>query len=133
MCRSLLNLAAGRRVNMLCIFVDWRGTSAGGQILGSNYHNFTRFRLVDLAQAHTDLVNAKIMRFADSLCLPEQGCDREGIIREYNISGAHAPQEDSYKYKYLLDVDGMTFSGGFLGLLRSGSLVFKVHLPYVVV
>ncbi|KAJ7871107.1 lipopolysaccharide-modifying protein [Mycena leptocephala] len=94
---------------MLCIFVDWRGTSAGGQILGSNYHNFTRFRLVDLAQAHTDLVDAKIMRFADPLCLPEQS----------------APQEDSYKYKYLLNVDGMTFSGRFLGLLRSGSLVFK--------
>jgi hypothetical protein len=73
------------------------------------------------------------MRFADLLCLPEQGCDREGIIREYNISGANAPQENSYKYKYLLDVDGMTFSGRFLGLPRSGSLVFKVHLPYVVV
>ncbi|KAF7333383.1 CAP10 domain-containing protein [Mycena venus] len=103
----------------------WRGTATGGQILGDNYHNFTRFRLVDLAQAHPDLVDAKIMRFADLLCLPEQGCDREGIIREYNISGANAPQENSYKYKYLLDVDGMTYSGRFLGILRSGSLVFK--------
>lgn len=83
---------------------------------------------MDLSQAHADLVDAKITRFADPLCLPEQGCDRAEIIREYNISGALVPQENAYKYKYLLDVDGMTYSGRFLGLLRSGSLVFKVRL-----
>ncbi|KAJ7114282.1 glycosyl transferase family 90-domain-containing protein [Mycena epipterygia] len=102
----------------------WRGTATGGQIIGSNYRNFTRFRLVDLAQAHPDLVDAKITKFADLLCLQEDGCDREGIIREYNIGGG-APQENIYQYKYALDVDGMTYSGRFLGLLGSGSLVFK--------
>ncbi|KAJ6527455.1 glycosyl transferase family 90-domain-containing protein [Mycena capillaripes] len=105
----------------------WRGTATGGQIIGSNYRNFTRFKLVDLAHAHPDLVDAKITRFADLLCLQEDGCDREGIIREYNIGGG-APQENIYRYKYALDVDGMTYSGRFLGLLGSGSLVFKATI-----
>ncbi|KAJ7259771.1 hypothetical protein C8J57DRAFT_491164 [Mycena rebaudengoi] len=43
-----------------------------------------------------------------------------------NITGNKSPREDAYKYKYLLDVDGNTFSGRFLGLLRYGSLVFKM-------
>lgn len=85
-----------------------------------------------MAQAHPDLVDAKITRFADLLCLQKYGCDREGIIREYNIGGG-APQENIYQYKYALDVDGMTYSGRFLGLLGSGSLVFKVRSPYIVV
>ncbi|KAJ7444043.1 glycosyl transferase family 90-domain-containing protein [Mycena latifolia] len=102
----------------------WRGTATGGQIIGPNYHNFTRFRLVDLSRAHPDLVDAQITRFADLLCLQEDGCDRAHIVEEYGISGG-APQENIYKYKYALDVDGMTYSGRFLGLLASGSLVFK--------
>jgi hypothetical protein len=48
-------------------------------------------------------------------------------MEEYGITGAHTPQENAYKYKYLLDVDGMTFSGRFGGLLRVGGLVFKVR------
>ncbi|KAJ7038860.1 glycosyl transferase family 90-domain-containing protein [Mycena alexandri] len=105
--------------------IYWRGTATGGQIVGDNYHNFTRFKLVDLSNAHPDLVDAKITRFADLLCLGEDGCDREKIVQEYGIGGANAPQENAYGYKYLLDVDGMTYSGRFLGILRSGGLVFK--------
>lgn len=53
-------------------------------------------------------------------------CESEPIIEEYNIGSEGSPREDLYKYKYSLDVDGNTFSGRYLGLLRSGSLVFKV-------
>ncbi|KAJ7634484.1 glycosyl transferase family 90-domain-containing protein [Roridomyces roridus] len=104
--------------------IYWRGTSTGGQIVGQNYRQFMRFRLVDVARAHPDLVDAQITRFADLLCFSEDGCDRDAIINEYNMTGG-MPQETSYKYKYLLDVDGMTYSGRYLGLLRTGSLVFK--------
>ncbi|KAJ7735937.1 glycosyl transferase family 90-domain-containing protein [Mycena metata] len=103
----------------------WRGTATGGQIVGANYHNFTRFKLVDLSTAHPDLIDAKITRFAELLCLAADGCDRAKIVQEYGIEGAGAPQENAYGYKYLLDVDGMTYSGRFLGILRSGGLVFK--------
>ncbi|KAJ7442363.1 hypothetical protein B0H11DRAFT_2251534 [Mycena galericulata] len=52
-------------------------------------------------------------------------CDRDAIVAEYDIGGPVAPKEEIYQFKYLLDVDGNTFSGRYLGLLRSGSLVFK--------
>ncbi|KAJ7484943.1 glycosyl transferase family 90-domain-containing protein [Mycena galericulata] len=105
----------------------WRGTATGGQIIPPNHHNFTRFRLVALSHTHPDLLDARLTRFADLLCLQEDGCDRESIVREYDIGGG-APQENSYGYKYAVDVDGMTYSGRFLGLLGSGSLVFKATL-----
>ncbi|KAJ7366732.1 glycosyl transferase family 90-domain-containing protein [Mycena albidolilacea] len=101
----------------------WRGMSNGGHILGQNYHKFPRFRLVDIARNHSDLIDAKMTRFAESHCTDD--CDRDGIIKEYDITGPQSPKEEVYKYKYLLDVDGNTFSGRYLGLLRSGSLVFK--------
>jgi hypothetical protein len=102
----------------------WRGMSNGGHILGQNYHKFPRFRLVDIARNHTDLIDAKMTRFAETHCTED--CDRNHIIAEYDINGPQSPKEDVYKYKYLLDVDGNTFSGRYLGLLKSGSLVFKV-------
>ncbi|KAJ7239313.1 glycosyl transferase family 90-domain-containing protein, partial [Mycena rebaudengoi] len=109
--------------------IYWRGTATGGQILNTTaYHNFTRFKLVDIAQQHPDLIDAQITKFANALCLAEDGCDRGRIMKEYGITGANAPQENAYKYKYLLDVDGMTFSGRFGGLLRTGGLVFKATL-----
>ncbi|KAJ7645469.1 glycosyl transferase family 90-domain-containing protein [Mycena polygramma] len=101
----------------------WRGTSNGGHIIGENYRSFPRFRLLDMARQHKELINAKMTRFAEGHC--GKGCDRVRIIQEYNIFGPFAPRNDALQYKYLLDVDGNTFSGRFLTLLRSGSLVFK--------
>ncbi|KAJ7268166.1 glycosyl transferase family 90-domain-containing protein [Mycena haematopus] len=101
----------------------WRGSSTGGQIFGTNYRTFPRFKLVDLAAKHPDLIDAEITSFSDELCGSE--CDRDAVIQEYNITGSGRPREDEYLYKYLLDVDGNAFSGRYLGLLRSGSLVFK--------
>ncbi|KAJ7719993.1 hypothetical protein DFH07DRAFT_972754 [Mycena maculata] len=42
------------------------------------------------------------------------------------ITGASSPREEVYKYKYVFDVDGNSFSGRYLGLLQSRSLVFKL-------
>ncbi|KAJ7043992.1 glycosyl transferase family 90-domain-containing protein [Mycena alexandri] len=103
--------------------IYWRGMSNGGHIIGQNYHKFPRFRLVALARNHTDLIDAKMTRFAETHCTED--CDRDHIIEEYDITGPQSAKEEVYKYKYLLDVDGNTFSGRFLGLLKSGSLVFK--------
>ncbi|KAJ6494383.1 glycosyl transferase family 90-domain-containing protein [Mycena sanguinolenta] len=76
----------------------WRGTSTGGMIAV----------------------------FAEPYCGGlSSGCDREGIIAKYNMTSRGDPREDVCKFKYALDVDGETFSGRFLGLMHSGSLVFK--------
>ncbi|KAJ7254347.1 glycosyl transferase family 90-domain-containing protein [Mycena haematopus] len=101
----------------------WRGMSNGGHIVGQNYHKFPRFRIVDITRNHSDLIDAKMTRFAETHCTDD--CDRNAIINEYDIVGPGAPKEEIYKYKYLLDLDGNTFSGRYLGLLKSGSLVFK--------
>ncbi|KAJ6536919.1 glycosyl transferase family 90-domain-containing protein [Mycena capillaripes] len=102
---------------------DWRGMSNGGMIIRNNYHQFARFKLVDIGRNNLDLMDVAITTFAETLCGEE--CDREAVVAEYSITGARQPRESLYHYKYAIDVDGTTFSGRFLGLLRSGSLVFK--------
>ncbi|KAF7323454.1 hypothetical protein HMN09_00126300 [Mycena chlorophos] len=106
--------------------IYWRGTSTGGRIYGDNYRRFPRFKLLDLKREHPELVDARLTRFDYSHC--GEGCDKRKIIREYHIRGPEDPNTDIYRFKYLLDVDGNTFSGRFLGLLRSGSLVFKARV-----
>ncbi|KAJ7084743.1 glycosyl transferase family 90-domain-containing protein [Mycena crocata] len=101
----------------------WRGMSSGGWVYGDNYHAFPRFRLVDIGSKHTELMDVGISAFHSTLC--GENCDEERIKAEYNITGSGRPREEVYKYKYLFDVDGNSFSGRYLGLLRSGSLVFK--------
>ncbi|TAQ84565.1 hypothetical protein B7494_g7112 [Chlorociboria aeruginascens] len=39
-----------------------------------------------------------------------------------------AKQEDAWKYKYLLDIDGNAFSGRFYAFLKSKSLVYKLAI-----
>ncbi|KAJ6506354.1 glycosyl transferase family 90-domain-containing protein [Mycena vitilis] len=106
----------------------WRGQSTGGWISGTNYHHFPRFKLIDIARSlkHHELFDVAISAFYEHFCQLE-GCYAARIKEEYNITayGTNAPREDVYRYKYVFDVDGNTFSGRFLGLLRSGSLVFK--------
>ncbi|KAJ7249655.1 hypothetical protein C8J57DRAFT_1239656 [Mycena rebaudengoi] len=99
--------------------------SNGGMIMGDNFCHFKRFRLADLARENPGLMDVHITRFAETLCWAELGCDRERVMAEYNITGSEDAREDLYKYKYAVDLDGTTFSGRFLELLRSGSLVFK--------
>lgn len=100
--------------------------SNGGMIIKDNYHHFARFKLIDIGRVHPDLMDVAMTTFAETLCEPDD-CDREAVIAEYSITGQGEARENIYKYKYALDIDGTTFSGRFLGLLRSGSLVFKVH------
>ncbi|KAJ7175749.1 glycosyl transferase family 90-domain-containing protein [Mycena filopes] len=101
----------------------WRGASNGGKIVGENYRVFPRFRLIQLARKHPELMDVKMTTFVMGHC--KEGCDREKIVKEYNITGKVDSKHDVHQYRYLLDLDGNTFSGRFLSLLKSGSLVFK--------
>ncbi|KAJ7759357.1 glycosyl transferase family 90-domain-containing protein [Mycena maculata] len=105
----------------------WRGQSTGGWISGTNYHAFPRFKLLDIARGHGDIMDVAISAFYEWFCQLD-GCDAAAIKAEYNITGAAAPREEGYGYKYVFDVDGNSFSGRYLGLLKSGSLVFKSTL-----
>ncbi|KAI0481001.1 glycosyltransferase family 90 protein [Xylariaceae sp. FL0804] len=44
---------------------------------------------------------------------------------EFFTVRGHAEQQDAWRYKYLLDMDGNAFSGRFYAFLRSRSLVYK--------
>ncbi|KAJ7157283.1 glycosyl transferase family 90-domain-containing protein [Mycena filopes] len=101
----------------------WRGMTSGGHVFGQNYHAFPRFRLIDIGRKHENLMNVLLSGFHDGLC--GENCDADAIKKEYKIAHSSSPREEVYKYKYLFDVDGNSFSGRYLGLLRSGSLVFK--------
>ncbi|KAJ7701083.1 hypothetical protein B0H17DRAFT_1045961 [Mycena rosella] len=105
----------------------WRGKSSGGRISGTNYRAFPRFRAVDIGRENLDLMDVALSGFHASLC--DDDCDAAAIKAEYNITGTSTPRETVYGYKYALDLDGNSFSGRYLGLLRSGSLVFKVPSP----
>ncbi|KAJ7165693.1 glycosyl transferase family 90-domain-containing protein [Mycena crocata] len=105
----------------------WRGQSTGGWISGTNYHSFPRFKLLDIARSHGDIMNVAVSAFYEWFCQID-GCDAAAIKAEYNITGAASPREEGYRYKYVFDVDGNAFSGRYLGLLKSGSLVFKSTL-----
>jgi hypothetical protein len=98
--------------------------NSGGRILHDNYHAFPRFRLIDIARTHADIMDVAFSGFHDDLC--GEGCDGDAITKEYDFGGGGA-REDVYKYKYLFDTDGNSFSGRYLGLIRSGGLVFKVR------
>lgn len=114
--RQLLNLLA---------LSDWRGSASGGNIVGQNFREFQRFRLLDIARSRPDLFDVGLTEIAPWWgCGPE--CPIEDIKKEYDITGNKTAKEDIYGYKYAIDVDGNSFSGRFLGLMTSGSLVFKV-------
>ncbi|KAK7048283.1 CAP10 domain-containing protein [Favolaschia claudopus] len=102
----------------------WRGASNGGHIIGDNYHLFPRFRLVELGSKHPELLDVKMTGFPKGHC--GKDCDSSRIVQEYGITLKNVPRKDILQYKYLLDIDGNTFSGRFLMWLKSGSLVFKL-------
>ncbi|KAJ7577878.1 glycosyl transferase family 90-domain-containing protein [Mycena floridula] len=106
--------------------IYWRGRGTGGHITGDNFRKFPRFRAKDIARNRTDIMDIEITDLLGEHC--GGGCDGEAIRKEYNIVPHNAPREEQYQYKYLLDLDGNSFSSRYLGLLKSGSLVFKSTL-----
>lgn len=124
-CPRFVSLCFNDRSSAKAQTTDWRGGGSGGMIIGDNYHRFPRFRLIDIGRNRSDIIDVKMTNFPNANCAYE--CNRGAIEKEYGITNEAEPREDGYKYKYLVDVDGNSFSGRYLGLLRSGSLVFKVR------
>ncbi|KAJ6574551.1 glycosyl transferase family 90-domain-containing protein [Mycena capillaripes] len=110
----------------------WRGKSNGGHIRGTNYRSFPRFRLMDLAalpeNREKGLFDVRITQWHEWHCTDD--CDAEPIKSAYNITENKAPAEEAYQYKYLLDVDGNTFSGRYLGLMRSGGWCLRCSTAF---
>ncbi|KAK3942423.1 glycosyltransferase family 90 protein [Diplogelasinospora grovesii] len=123
----------------------WRGSTTGGYSRNGGWRRQHRQRFVQKINAAD---NAKILVNPDSTnqewevkevprgdykglmdvyfshvgqC--DQGdCDAQ---KEFFTIKEYADQEDAYKYKYVLDLDGNAFSGRFYAFLKSKSLVYK--------
>ena len=107
--------------------IDWRGSASGGTITNKNHAHFPRFILAHLASQNTDLIDAAITDINRANCWYSTDCNLKTISQAYNITGKRWPREQGYEYKYLLDIDGNSYSGRYLGLLRTNALVFKVR------
>lgn len=98
----------------------WRGSTTGGTYMGDNWKSFPRFRFIEMAKKHPDIMDGGFTAMKN--CDAE--CPEEEVRKTYGIGGA-LPKENEFNHKYLLDIDGNTFSGRYLGMLRGNSLVFK--------
>ncbi|KAF8203437.1 hypothetical protein K438DRAFT_1757760 [Mycena galopus ATCC 62051] len=81
---------------------------------------YIRFRLAALGRANPELVDVVLSQVDGLACHEVLGCNATALGEEYGITGALAPREEVYGVKYAMDV-----TGGFFGLLCSGSLAFK--------
>jgi hypothetical protein len=71
---------------------------------------------------YADIVDVKFSHVGQ--CDPDD-CDAQ---KEFFRVTDRVDQQDAWKYRYLLDMDGNAFSGRFYAFLRSNSLVFKMSL-----
>ena len=102
--------------------IYWRGSTTGGRSRSGNYERFHRERAIELTQNSSNLFD---IAFTDTVQCEDNDCD--SLRRKYRFS-SRASFEKNFRYKYLLDMDGNTFSGRFFIFLFSGSLVFKATI-----
>nr|KAJ3417725.1 F-actin-capping protein subunit beta [Polyrhizophydium stewartii] len=102
--------------------VFWRGSSTGGHAYKDNWHRMHRQRMANIAKKRPELFDIAITAFIQ--------CDKEECDAMHNEFGdsPRVPADASEQYKYVIDIDGNTFSGRYLRLLMSGSLVFKMTI-----
>ncbi|KAK5132395.1 hypothetical protein LTR08_009125 [Meristemomyces frigidus] len=128
----------------------WRGSTTGGFSRDGGWRRQHRQQLVKKLNALDD---AKILTNAhkdDREAIPEwnmKEAPRQDYKQAIDIHFSHigqcdpgdcdaqreffnvappANQQDAWKYRYLLDIDGNAFSGRFYAFLRSRSLTFKM-------
>eukprot|EP00158_Paraphelidium_tribonemae_P008382 Partr_v1_DN28567_c0_g2_i1_m72817 putative capsule-associated protein CAP1 len=107
--------------------VHWRGSTTGGHAeMDNQFMDFHRQRLVLKAQnisvegVEVDIKIANVLQCGEEACRYQQ----QHLPRADAIS-----HEDSTKHKYLIDIDGNTFSQRILPFLRfSQSVVIKLHI-----
>ena len=105
----------------------WRGSTTGGWYTLDNWKDFSRSTLVRISKARPDILDASFVRCAQ--CDPGvwDTMQKEGLCE----STETYPTDDILqRYKYLVDIDGNACSFRFIGMLRTGSVIFKVQPAY---
>ncbi|KAL8673893.1 MAG: hypothetical protein Q9168_001713 [Polycauliona sp. 1 TL-2023] len=120
--------------------LHWVGSTSGGNSHSHDWRYMYRERLVDLVNApsqQTTLLKTQafnstistIRHLFDVAFTAAIQCGRfyDTIRDEYSFCEHSAPQ-DAINYRFLLDVDDNTWSGGYYNLLRSNYAVVKQGL-----
>jgi hypothetical protein len=125
----------------------WRGATSGGFSQGGSWKNLLRQAIlaklmrpgtVHLLERKADVVEPRpwtpkeasgsiIEDRYDVKFTEIKQCDITDCAEMRNFFGLnpHAPQEDAWKHRYLLDMDGNALSGRFYALLKSASYPSK--------
>jgi hypothetical protein len=131
----------------------WRGATSGGYSQGSSWRQLLRQSIVAklqsldtlkvLEQTNSSSENVEISsvswtarevsgagfqdRFDVAITEVKQ-CDWYDCNQMYELFGVNdkVPQEEAWKNRYLLDMDGNALSGRFYALMKSKSLPFKL-------
>ena len=109
--------------------IHWRGSTTGGSIReGTPWRDFPRFRLLKQFQNITEVSGIEIdIGMTGVVQCEGQSC--ADVIRDYGEPVPQVSHQAAFANKYLIDIDGNTFSLRFLAFLRnSGSLIFKITL-----
>jgi hypothetical protein len=81
----------------------WRGSTTGGSYHGDSWKSFPRFRFVEMAQKHKDIMDGGFTSMKN--CGTE--CPEAEVRKLYGI-GESKSKENEYNYKYLLDIVGLS-------------------------
>jgi len=129
----------------------WRGITSGGVQVKDSWRNLHRHRLVLLSNSTELAVTGKKIMVMDPKtlkltewdpvefaerhmdvgfpgliwCVPDTNC---GWLYEYLSIVSQTKLTDNFVYKYLIDVDGHSFSGRWHAFLKSKSLGFKATI-----
>jgi hypothetical protein len=127
----------------------WRGSTTGGFSRNGGWRRQHRQRVVRKINAldtakilentdkdgkrnwHTKPVLRKSLEELISVKFSHVGqCDPGDCLaqKEFFDVVERVDQQDAWKFKYLLDMDGNAFSGRFYAFLQSNSLIFKMSL-----
>jgi len=100
----------------------WRGSTTGGRNTINNYEKNHRVRFIKKVNS-----NPFLAENSNALLHAVIQCDQDACAKmrsEFRISSREAFDEN-WKYKYLIDIEGNSFSLRLKSFLHSNSLVFR--------
>lgn len=108
--------------NKLKMELFWRGSSTGTiATANGNWKKTHRFQLIDKARQHDDwdVKLTQAVQCDPLICVEEE--------RDYISLDGNVPFKEHFDHKFLLDIDGNSFSRSLISYLRSNSLVIRVN------
>ncbi|EIE18580.1 hypothetical protein COCSUDRAFT_45356 [Coccomyxa subellipsoidea C-169] len=106
-----------------CPKLYFRGTSTGGRVDNTTaFHVMHRQRLVEYGLNRTEVMDVGFVGYVQC---SEEAC--RAMEAQYGLK-ERVPEDEMWRYKFLMILDGNTFSSRLMRTLTSGSLVFRAGL-----